>query len=113
MKTVLWKPSRKWTGQTYSQYPSNNRYIKDNTVKSGAGMDLTSQDSLVEDRNHDTHSQGDSGYQLSAMGFGKRRSDEEQDYEFIGNGVVKIPLHSQQQRPEVEAFAWCGEGAGD
>lgn len=103
MKTVLWKPFRKWTGHIYSQYSSNTRYTRNNTMKSGTGMELTSQDPIVDDRHHDNHSQGDSGYQLSVMDFEKRSSDEEQEYEITSKGVVKIPARSNSRAQKSNA----------
>lgn len=73
MKAVIWKPFQKWSGQIYSQFSSSNRDTKNDK----SGMELTSQDPIVEDNGNDMNK----SYRLTSMDFGKPGSPNEQEEE--------------------------------
>jgi hypothetical protein len=88
MKTVLWKPFRRWTGTLYSHFSSSYR---DNRAKSSA-LHTTSQDPIV--------SSSLNGYQLQNMDLEKaQQSGRKQDLNILERAIAQLPGANHHNHP--------------
>lgn len=90
MKTVLWKPFRRWTGTLYSNWTSSYR-----GTKSHHNIPTTSQDPIV-----DGSLTGDSGYHLQNMDIEKAAYyGRKQDPTILERAIAQLPGANHNLHP--------------
>jgi hypothetical protein len=101
MKTVLWKPFRRWTGTLYSHFSSSYR---DNRAKSSA-LHTTSQDPIV--------SSSLNGYQLQNMDLEKaQQSGRKQDLNILERAIAQLPGANHHNHPHHAPYKTADTSAG-
>jgi hypothetical protein len=90
MKTVLWKPFRKWTGNMYSHWTSSYR-----GSKSQGGMHITSQDPIVS-----RSLSANNGYQLHNMDLEKSQNyGRKRDPNMLEKAIAQLPRANSHNHP--------------
>lgn len=95
MKTVLWKPFQRWTGEIYSQFSSHRDTKPDKNSKNKP--ELTSQDPIVEGRDDDSD-ESHHGYRMASLEFGKDVQIEHDEVDYHGSlekSITRLPSKSQ------------------
>ena len=95
MKTVLWKPIQRWTGEIYSQFSSHNDTRPDKN--SNNKPELTSQDPIVEGEG-DSSDESHAGYRMASLEFGKDVQIEHDEIDYpthLEKGITRLPSKSQ------------------
>jgi len=95
MKTVLWKPFQRWTGEIYSQFSSHRDTKPDKN--SNNKPELTSQDPIVEGHD-DSSDESHAGYRMASLEFGKDVQIEHDEVQYPSNmekGITRLPSKTQ------------------
>jgi hypothetical protein len=95
MKTVLWKPFQRWTGEIYSQFSSHKDTKPDKN--SNNKPELTSQDPIVEGRG-DSSDGSHAGYRMASLEFGKDVQIEHDEVDYpssLEKSITRLPSKTQ------------------